>query len=202
MLRHEGCIKDFCGTQAVECLANSSEWQQSMQIKPRGINESLTIDLSIICDCPCDRPGHRVRTIIECKPARIHVCAFTPVNRSDTLELKTQDYKPGSKDCRGNGTLICGVCSCNDGFYGRQCECEGNEVGAESAADMEECKASNESAEICSGHGACKCGVCDCARRQNPQELFYGKYCECDNFSCKRSGGLVSERSFVTTMFV
>ncbi|XP_076668344.1 integrin beta-PS [Andrena cerasifolii] len=146
--------------KAVECPADSGEWQQSMQIKPRGINESLAIDLSIICDCPCERPGHR-------------------------------GYKPESEGCRGNGALICGVCSCDDGFHGRHCECEGNEVGAESAADMAECKSSNESAEICTGHGACKCGVCDCAKRSNPQELFYGKYCECDNFSCKRSEGQV-----------
>ncbi|TGZ54666.1 hypothetical protein DBV15_11981 [Temnothorax longispinosus] len=35
--------------------------------------------------------------------------------------------------------------------------------------------------------------VCDCDKQPNyPQELFYGKYCECDNFSCKRcSGGQV-----------
>ncbi|XP_029033971.1 integrin beta-PS-like [Osmia bicornis bicornis] len=147
--------------RAVECPANSSEWQQTMQIKPRGINESLTIDLSIICDCPCDRPGH-------------------------------PGYEVVSEDCKGNGTLICGLCSCNDGFYGKQCECEGDEAGGvESAAAMADCKPDNETNEICTGHGDCKCGVCDCAKRPNPQELFYGKYCECDNFSCKRSGGLV-----------
>ncbi|XP_043581912.1 integrin beta-PS-like [Bombus pyrosoma] len=146
--------------QATECPANSSEWQTSMQIKPRGIDESLTIELSIICDCPCGHPGH-------------------------------PGYVAASEDCRGNGTLVCGVCSCNEGFYGKQCECEGNDAGAESAAAMADCKPNNETTEICSGHGDCKCGVCDCAKRPNPQEVFYGKYCECDNFSCKRSEGLV-----------
>lgn len=98
-----------------------------------------------------------------------------------------------SDNCRGNGTLVCGVCSCNEGFYGKQCECEGNEAGAENAAAMADCRPNNETGEICSGHGDCKCGVCDCAKRPNPQEVFYGKYCECDNFSCKRSEGLVSK---------
>lgn len=156
-----GNIVEFeVALKAVDCPANSSEWQQTMRIKPRGINESLIIDLSIMCDCPCDRPGH-------------------------------SGYESDSEDCRGNGTLVCGMCSCNAGFYGKQCECEGNELGARNAATLEECKPNNETSEICSGRGACKCGTCDCARRPNPQEVFYGKYCECDNFSCKRSGGLV-----------
>jgi len=31
-----------------------------MEIKPRGLNESLTIDVEIICDCPCEKPGYSV----------------------------------------------------------------------------------------------------------------------------------------------
>lgn len=58
---------------------------------------------------------------------------------------------------------------------------------------MADCKPNNETIEICSDHGVCKCGVCECTKRPNPQEVFYGKYCECDNFSCKRKEGLVSE---------
>ena len=89
--------------------------------------------------------------------------------------------------------MVCGICSCDDGFYGKQCECEGNDARAESAAAMSDCRADNETTEICSDHGVCKCGVCECVKRPNPQEVFYGKYCECDNFSCKRKEGLVSE---------
>nr|XP_031846906.1 integrin beta-PS-like isoform X2 [Nomia melanderi] len=146
--------------KAVECPANSSEWQQTVQIKPSGINESLTIDLSIICGCPCDQPGH-------------------------------PGYQPGSEDCRGKGTTVCGVCVCDDGFYGKFCECDGHDFGAGSEAAIAECKPDNETAEICSGRGVCKCSVCNCMKRPNPKEIFYGKYCECDNFSCKRSKGLV-----------
>ncbi|CAK9831191.1 Integrin beta-PS [Anthophora retusa] len=146
--------------QATECPENPNEWQKSMQIKPRGINESLTIEVNITCDCPCERPGY-------------------------------PGYTAAAKDCRENGFLACGICFCNDGFYGKQCECKGNAARAMSAAAMAECKSNNETGEICSGHGVCKCGVCDCIKRSNPQEVFYGKYCDCDNFSCKRSEGLV-----------
>ncbi|XP_076245992.1 integrin beta-PS-like [Calliopsis andreniformis] len=183
------CSIKFC---AVECPANSNEWQHTMQIKPRGINESLTVDLSIICDCPCDKPGHSVRRIIE------REFVLNTLTNIHTF-ISIYGYVRDSEDCRGNGTLVCGVCSCREGFYGKQCECEGNGVAAESAAAVAECKPNNETTEICSGHGACKCGVCDCVRRPNPQEIFYGKYCECDNFSCKRSGGLwlLEESEFV-----
>ncbi|XP_077255158.1 integrin beta-PS isoform X1 [Temnothorax americanus] len=147
--------------KVVECPKNSKDWHQTMEIKPRGLNESLTIDLEIICDCPCENPGHR-------------------------------GYQLNAAECKGKGTSVCGVCSCNPGFYGKQCECEGNGNGADKSISMIDCKPDNQTTEICSGHGTCKCGVCDCDKRpNNPQELFYGKYCECDNFSCKRSGGQV-----------
>ncbi|KOC68093.1 Integrin beta-PS [Habropoda laboriosa] len=156
-----GNVVDFeVVLQVTECPENPKEWRKSMQIKPRGINESLTIEVEIVCDCPCERPGYPGHTA-------------------------------AAEDCRGNGSLVCGICSCNDGFYGKQCECVGNADGAENAAAMVDCKPNNETTETCSGRGVCKCGMCECIKRSNPQEVFYGKYCDCDNFSCKRSGGLV-----------
>ncbi|XP_033208227.1 integrin beta-PS-like isoform X2 [Belonocnema kinseyi] len=138
--------------KARNCPENRAEWQQSIQVRPTGLHESLTIDLQLICDCPCDRGGH---------PSNV----------------------PNSPICRGNGTLACGVCYCNEGFYGKSCECKGK---IHDSNEVEDCS-SNGDDQICSGHGTCKCGVCDCNKRNNPREVFYGKYCECDNFSCKRN---------------
>ncbi|KAM0732640.1 Integrin beta-PS [Formica fusca] len=144
----------------VECPKDPKDWQQTVEIKPRGLNESLTIDIEIICDCPCEKPGH-------------------------------PGYRLNAAECKNNGKSVCGVCSCNPGFYGKQCECEGNDIDAGDSISMADCKPDNQTTEICSGHGTCKCDVCDCDKRPNPHEMFYGKYCECDNFSCKRSGGQV-----------
>ncbi|KAH0953620.1 hypothetical protein HN011_000489 [Eciton burchellii] len=147
--------------KVTECPKDSEDWHQTIEIKPRGLNESLTIDLEIICDCPCERQGN-------------------------------SGFQPNAAECKGNGTSKCGVCSCNPGFYGKQCECEGNEMDRTNMISMVDCKPDNQTTEICSGHGICKCGVCDCDKRpHNPQEAFYGKYCECDNFSCKRKDGQV-----------
>lgn len=43
----------------------------------------------------------------------------------------------------------------------------------------------------CSGRGLCVCGTCECNLRGNPDELVYGKYCECDNYTCDRFNGLI-----------
>ncbi|XP_016841340.1 integrin beta-PS [Nasonia vitripennis] len=141
--------------KAVDCPQNSNQWRQNIKIGPRGLTESLELDVELICSCPCE--------------------AGNKINRTK------------SPNCTNNGYLDCGICLCDDGFYGKQCECKGSEIGS---STLDACKATNDS-DVCSGRGTCKCGVCDCAKRMNPQEEFYGTYCECDNFSCKRSGGMV-----------
>lgn len=45
----------FDRSQAYECPTNLVERQNLLQIKPRGINERLTVEMEIICDCPCER---------------------------------------------------------------------------------------------------------------------------------------------------
>ena len=46
--------------KAVECPKDPKDWQQTIRIKPRGVNESLIIELDLICECPCAKPGHPV----------------------------------------------------------------------------------------------------------------------------------------------
>ncbi|XP_042559604.1 integrin beta-1-B-like [Clupea harengus] len=45
----------------------------------------------------------------------------------------------------------------------------------------------DKSTDICSNNGDCVCGTCECKKRENPEERYSGKYCECDNFNCDRS---------------
>nr|XP_012225668.1 PREDICTED: integrin beta-PS-like [Linepithema humile] len=144
----------------IECPEDPKDWNQTVEIKPRGLNENLIIDVEIICDCSCERPEH-------------------------------SDYRPNAAECRNSGTLVCGICDCNSGFYGKQCECIINKIDADSPIFMDDCKADNQTTEICSGHGSCICGVCECEIRPNSKEIFYGQYCECDNFSCKRNEGKI-----------
>lgn len=40
------------------CPQNPRDWFQTFQIYPVGINESLIVDLEMLCSCPCEQPGH------------------------------------------------------------------------------------------------------------------------------------------------
>ncbi|XP_071949789.1 integrin beta-1-like [Antedon mediterranea] len=99
----------------------------------------------------------------------------------------TKSVTPDSELCsNGNGSLVCGICECNEGRYGEVCECDdtgSNET--ETLADSLPCQTSNSSL-VCSGQGSCICGKCVCNKRQNPLEKITGKFCNCDNFSCRR----------------
>ncbi|XP_075443846.1 integrin beta-1 isoform X3 [Ascaphus truei] len=96
---------------------------------------------------------------------------------------------PDSQKCNnGNGTFECGACRCNEGRIGKDCECRTDEVNSE---DMDAyCRKENIS-EICSNNGECICGQCVCRKRENTNEVYSGKYCECDNFNCDRSNGQI-----------
>ncbi|EFN88858.1 Integrin beta-PS [Harpegnathos saltator] len=169
--------------KVTECPMNQEDWKQTVVIKPRDLNENLIIDVEIICDCDCEKPGNSTKDLKQ-------LFMKHPTKDLKQLFMK-QGYRPNATECKGKGTSVCGVCSCNPDFYGKQCECKVNEIHDGNAISTADCKPDNQTDEICSGHGTCKCGVCDCDRRPNPKETFYGKYCQCDNFSCKRSGGQV-----------
>ncbi|KAK7816136.1 hypothetical protein U0070_023619 [Myodes glareolus] len=96
---------------------------------------------------------------------------------------------PASPKCHeGNGTFECGACRCNEGRVGRHCECSTDEVNSE---DMDAYCRKENSSEICSNNGECVCGQCVCRKRDNTNEIYSGKFCECDNFNCDRSNGLI-----------
>ena len=77
---------------------------------------------------------------------------------------------------------------CNEGRVGRHCECSTDEVNSE---DMDAYCRKENSSEICSNNGECVCGQCVCRKRDNTNEIYSGKFCECDNFNCDRSNGLI-----------
>lgn len=53
------------------------------------------------------------------------------------------------------------------------------------------CRPDNTTLTDCHGRGQCICGVCECDKRNNPEEIISGEFCQCDNFSCERDQGLL-----------
>jgi integrin beta 1 len=139
------------------CPENPKDWHTQIHIYPVGINESLTIDLEMLCSCPCEFPGHA-------------------------------GFEEKSSLCNNAGTLKCGICECDVQHFGRSCECSNTDIGGDKNLDMM-CRPDNTTLIDCNGRGNCVCGQCDCTQRENPDEVYSGKFCECDNFSCDRHNG-------------
>lgn len=113
-----------------------------------------------------------------------------PVGLQDSLEVELESLcscdcqtppRANSSQCAdGQGAFHCGVCVCQPGFTGAECEC-----GEESALSGS-CLANNES-QVCSGQGQCYCGQCVCHASNFGH--IYGPHCECDDYSCARFRG-------------
>lgn len=67
--------------------------------------------------------------------------------------------------------------------------CSTDAFSKESAGNK--CRKDNTTTVDCGGRGTCVCDICDCDKRNNPEEVISGTYCECDNFSCDRSNGVL-----------
>ncbi|NWI14815.1 ITB2 protein, partial [Crypturellus soui] len=117
-----------------------------------------------------------------------------PLGFTDTLTVYVESNcncncheQPDPKDCNGKGSIVCGICSCNSGYTGKDCECE---TKGKSSKELEgSCRKDNTSV-ICSGLGDCVCGQCMCHTSNEPGKEIYGTFCECDNMNCEFHNGL------------
>lgn len=116
-----------------------------------------------------------------------------PVRRISTLSIylkmicdcscTDRGQEKNERFCSGNGTYGCGICHCDNNRYGEQCECEG--ADNQTRPDINQC-IRGKNGRICSNRGVCRCGKCECGEGENPGEKYYGRYCECSNFTCYR----------------
>uniref|UniRef100_A0A6I8N8I1 Integrin beta n=2 Tax=Ornithorhynchus anatinus TaxID=9258 RepID=A0A6I8N8I1_ORNAN len=123
--------------------------------------------------------------------------ALKPVGFRDTLELLvtyncscacSAHAEPDSARCSRGGTYSCGACACGPGRLGARCQCregEGEEGGEAPQAPCREA----EGRPLCSGRGECVCQRCLCYHSDFGR--IYGPFCQCDDFSCARSRGLL-----------
>ncbi|KAF0884245.1 ITB2 protein, partial [Crocuta crocuta] len=90
--------------------------------------------------------------------------------------------------CGGKGSMECGICRCDAGYIGKNCECQ---TQGRSSQELEgSCRRDNSSL-ICSGLGDCLCGQCVCHQSDVPNKSIFGRFCECDNVNCERYDGRV-----------
>lgn len=80
------------------------------------------------------------------------------------------EAEPDSEKCSYNGTYECGICNCNPGWIGDQCECDDRGTAEEA------CGTSNG---ICNNAGNCTCRKCECF------DGYSGDKCECNDKNCR-----------------
>ena len=181
--------------EVTKCPKDPREWKQTFQIYPVGINESVIVDLEMLCQCNCEKPGNpgyeerspfcnHVGTykcgICECPPdffGRKCECSAENLSFSGDLEAGCRPDNTTSTLCNNRGDCICGKCECyprdnpEERVYGDYCEC-----------DNFSCDRHN--GELCSGpdHGECVCGKCKCNSEWDVEGYTA---CECRQ-SCSR----------------
>ncbi|MED6289527.1 hypothetical protein CHARACLAT_003744 [Characodon lateralis] len=180
------------------------ELRSEIELEVLGDTEELQMSFATICPngtvfpdlklCSNIRPGETVVFNVSvglsgCLSGVRHF-SLKPVGLQDSLEVELESLC--SCDCQqpstanisqcteGQGVYHCGVCMCQPGFLGAQCECN------EEAVLLSNCFSNNES-EICNSQGDCYCGQCVC--HASSFGRIYGPYCECDNYSCVRFRG-------------
>lgn len=70
-------------------------------------------------------------------------------------ETSGPTFEMNSPRCKGQGTLSCGICECNENFFGRNCECSNKDLASETGLDAFKCRRNNETDVECSGRGNC-----------------------------------------------
>uniref|UniRef100_A0A8C9L321 Integrin beta n=1 Tax=Panthera tigris altaica TaxID=74533 RepID=A0A8C9L321_PANTA len=103
-------------------------------------------------------------------------------------ECQCRDMSQNRGLCGDKGSMECGICRCDAGYIGKNCECQ---TQGRSSQELEgSCRRDNNSL-ICSGLGDCLCGQCVCHQSDVPNKSIFGRFCECDNVNCERYDGLV-----------
>jgi protocadherin alpha len=161
--------------EVVKCPKDPREWKQTFEIYPVGINEKVLVNLEMMCQCDCEKPGNPGYIenapqcsnhgtykcgICECAPdffGRKCECDAENLSFHGDLEAGCRPDNTTTTLCNNRGDCICGKCECyprenpQEVVSGDYCEC-----------DNFSCDRYN--GELCSGadHGVCQCGKCVC----------------------------------------
>ncbi|XP_068119817.1 integrin beta-3 [Hyperolius riggenbachi] len=202
-----GSLSEDSGN-VIQLIVDSYEKIRSkVELEVRNVPEELSLSFTANCgnevtpglkSCSGLKIGDTVSFTIEakfrgCPAEKVKTFTIKPVGFKDTLTVTVhfqcdckceQDDEPDSDLCNnGNGTLSCGVCQCHPGWLGPHCECSEEQYNP---SQQDQCIQKDKNT-VCSRRGECVCGQCVC--HASDFGKVWGKYCECDDFSCHRHKG-------------
>ncbi|XP_075817410.1 integrin beta-2-like protein isoform X2 [Microtus pennsylvanicus] len=135
-------------------------------------------------------------TVMASKCIQKQVFVIQALSFTDTVtvrvlprcECQCRDPSQEHGLCGGKGVMECGICRCNSGYTGENCECQ---TQGQSSQELQRSCQKDNSSLVCSGLGDCICGRCECHRSDDPSKVIFGQYCECDSVNCERYDGQV-----------
>ncbi|KAG9477504.1 hypothetical protein GDO78_002742 [Eleutherodactylus coqui] len=143
------------------------------------INEEITFKVKVTAKKCLSPQSFSIRALGFTDTVRVSVQTACTCKCDDTFERT---------ECNSNGRIECGICSCNPGHLGKNCECI---AGSRTSQELDQnCKRENTSV-ACSGAGECICGQCICHLSDDPEKKIFGTYCQCDNWNCEMFNGKV-----------
>ncbi|XP_043911160.1 integrin beta-3 isoform X2 [Protopterus annectens] len=182
--------------------------RSKVELEVRDVPEELFLSFNATClngevnpglkSCTGVKVGDTVSFSVEakargCPDSKTKTFSIKPVGFKDTLTITVNfncdcsceaSAELNSTKCNyGNGTYECGICQCYPGHLGPMCECKEGEYNP---TKQDQC-IPKEGQPVCSGRGECSCSQCIC--HNNDFGKVWGKYCECDDFSCVRHKG-------------
>ncbi|MGH0120717.1 UNVERIFIED_CONTAM: hypothetical protein FKN15_031646 [Acipenser sinensis] len=167
----------------VSILYKSNCADETRKNEPRGscsnvkINNEISFDVTVTAE-RCMKPQS-----FEIRPLgfteKLTVKITTP------CQCECDDQRDAA-DCTSKGHIECGICSCDSGHVGQNCECR---VGDKTEKELNQGCRRDNGTSICSNLGDCVCGVCQCHASETPGKQIYGTFCECDNMNCELNNG-------------
>ncbi|XP_029179548.2 integrin beta-1 [Acropora millepora] len=169
-------------TVKANCGPNSVNTQTRMCSNVK-LGQKVSFDVSVKLEgCPT-KDADKAKSFVVRVPGFGSVeLELNYICQCDCEQADRKEYN--SSACNKLGALTCGLCACNEGRFGKFCQCD----TPFSKTEQDKCKSSNSTDEpLCSGRGECACGECVCRVEQG--QRFYGKLCECNDFSCPEYEG-------------
>lgn len=168
-------VKFTAKIEVVKCPKDPREWHQVFQIYPVGINEAVLVDLTMMCQCECEKPGNPgyienapqcsghgtyMCGICQCAPdffGRRCECDAENLSFHGDLEAGCRPDNTTTTLCNNRGDCICGKCEC----YPRE---NPNEIVSGDYCECDNFSCDRYDGKLCSGpdHGVCNCGKCEC----------------------------------------